>query len=69
MKHLAILHGDKILFDGEVAEITYSESENAIQIKAILTKTVGGGAAGGLMELLANAARKKQEDKPEQATD
>lgn len=65
MKHLAVMHGDKILFDGEVAEITWTESDNQITLKATMKKGAGGSGGVNLLADILGAAAKRPPVKQE----
>lgn len=60
MKHLAVIYGDKILFDGDVAEITWTESDSAISLKVALQKSSNVNAAASLIELLSSTKKNSQ---------
>lgn len=60
MKNLTITYGDITVFDGEVGQFTWDESEDAVTVTGRRSKarTAGGG---GLLDLLAKASRQKTE--------
>ena len=60
MKHLTIIYdagsGPSMLFDGEIAELVFTDSVNGCKVEGRITKTsVGQGA--GLLDLLSKASK------------
>ena len=62
MKHLTITVGDLTLFDGDVDEIVFTDSDAGVSVQGKMRRltTTGGGAA--LMQLLSNATKKTTEE-------
>jgi len=60
MKHLTILYDGRELFDADVAEFNWSETETGISVKA---RTQPRGNGSGLNDLL-ERLRAKQETPP-----
>jgi len=56
MKHLTILYDGRPLFDAEVAEFNWSESETGISVKARTQSRSGGSGLNDLLERM-RAAR------------
>lgn len=54
MKHLKITYGDTVIFDGEVSEFSWQDSDGGVAVSG-RTKPKGGG----LLEILANARKDK----------
>jgi len=55
MKHLTILYDGRELFDADVAEFNWSESENGISVKARTQSRSNGSGLDGLLERLRTA--------------
>ena len=62
MKHLTITVGDLTLFDGDVDEIVFTDSDAGVSIQGKMRRatTPGGGAA--LMQLLSSATKKSTQE-------
>lgn len=60
MKVLTITYGDSVLFEGEVSEMTWTDSPNGVKVEG-RTKPSGGG----LLDLLAGASKQKTEQQVE----
>jgi len=58
VKNLLIKLDETVLFDGEVAEFQWSESDSAVAAKGALRRQPGGGGKG-LLDALAAAAKAK----------
>lgn len=59
MKRLKIEYGDLTLFDGEVDEVIWNDSDNGVSVVGKLNKPVGQG----LIDMLTAASKKATEDK------
>jgi hypothetical protein len=61
MRHLTITVGDLTLFDGDVEEITFTDSDAGVSIQGKMRRatTSGGGA---LMQLLSAASKKPTQE-------
>ena len=61
MKHLTIIYdagsGPSMLFDGEIAELVFTDSANGCKVEGRTTKS-GGGQGAGLLDLLSKASKK-----------
>jgi len=55
MKHLVITVGDPTLFEGDVDEITFCDSDAGVSIQGKMRRASTGGNA--LMQLLASATK------------
>jgi hypothetical protein len=68
MKHLRVEYNGIVLFDGGVDEVNWSDGPNGISVNGKFGKSasVGGGVAGGLMDLLTAASKKQTEAKIEE---
>lgn len=65
MKKLFIRWDDKVLFDGPVASIQWSESDGAVEVKASTgRKSAPAGAA--ILDALAAASKAKAQQPPRQ---
>ena len=62
MKHLTITVGDLTLFDSDVEEIVFTDSDAGVSIQGKMRRptTSGGGAA--LMQLLSSATKKSTQE-------
>lgn len=58
MKHLRVEYGNIILFDGEVAEVSWQDSEDGVSVTGKLKKS----SNANLFDLLTGAAKNKHED-------
>lgn len=58
MKHLRIEYGNIILFDADVAEISWQDSEDGVTVTGKTKKQNGGN----LFDLLTAAAKNKTDD-------
>jgi len=59
MKHLTITVGDLTLFDGDVDEIVFTDSDAGVSIQGKLRRaTTSGGGGAALMQLLSAASKK-----------
>ena len=66
MKHLFVEYttdaGNKIvLFDDEVAEVTWSDSASGVRVEGKTQAAVSGGGMGGLLDLLTGASKARTE--------
>lgn len=64
MPHLYIRYGDMVLHDGDVEEMTYTDSASSVSVAAAKAaqrqpKPAGGGGANALLDLLAGARRQQ----------
>lgn len=61
MKHLTIKYNDHTLFDGEIAELIWSDTAGGIKVEGrFRTKPAnGGGGGGGLIDMLTNLSKQK----------
>ena len=56
MKHLIITVGDMTLFNGDVDEIVFTDSDAGVGVQGRIKRAPAGG---GLLDLLASAAKPK----------
>jgi hypothetical protein len=66
VKHLFVEYttdaGNKIvLFDDEVAEVTWSDSASGVRVEGKTQAAVSGGGMGGLLDLLTGASKARTE--------
>lgn len=62
MKHLKIVYGDAVLWDGPVGSLEWSDSEGGVKVEGRLRpKPVsgGGGLGGGILDMLSKASKAK----------
>ncbi len=60
MKHLKIVYGEAVLWDGPVGSLEWSDSENGVKVEGRLkAKPVNGGAGrgGGILDMLSKASK------------
>ena len=57
MKHLTIIYNDHTLFDGEVNELVWADSDSGIRIEGRIKQR--GNNGGGLLDILANASKNR----------
>jgi hypothetical protein len=62
MKRLRVEYGNIILFDGEVAEVSWTDSEDGVSVTGKTKKNSGPN----LFDLLAGAAKNKSDEDVEQ---
>lgn len=64
MKHLKIIYNEQTLYDGEVAEFSWAESDNGVRVegrnKAAKPKPAQGG--GGILDMLTGMSKQKTAD-------
>lgn len=68
-KHLTITVGDLTLFDGEVAEIVFTDSNAGVSVQGKLRRTTTPNAGGALMQLLAGATKQATSTPEKDTTD
>lgn len=60
MKHLTVIYdagsGPTMLFDGEISELVFTDSDNGCKVEGRLTSK-GGGQGSGLLDLLSKASK------------
>lgn len=66
MKHLKIEYTTEggntiVLFDSEVAEVTWSDSASGVRVEGKTQAATGGGGMGGLLDLLTGASKARTE--------
>jgi hypothetical protein len=59
LKHLTIIYNDHTLFDGEVNELIWADSDAGIKIEGRIKQRNNGGGAGGLLDMLANVSKNR----------
>ena len=64
MKHLTITVGDLTLFDGDVDEIVFTDSDAGVSIQGKMRRATTSGGGGALMQLLSAAT--KQATQPQE---
>lgn len=57
MKRLVVTYGDQVLFDGEVAEFSWSDSAGGVKVEGRVRGKSGGG--GGLLDLVSGLSKQK----------
>ena len=63
MRHLTITYNDVTIFDGEVNEFTWSDSDGGIVVKGGVKRVApAGGGLGGLLGAMAGARRQQTEN-------
>lgn len=59
MKKLRIEFGDKVIWDGEIDEFNWSESDSGIKVEGRLKRRGTAGTGNGFLDLLASAQRRQ----------
>lgn len=60
MKHLTIIYNNHTLFDSEVNELVWADTDNGIKIEGrIKQRNTSSGGAGGLLDMLANVSKNR----------
>lgn len=62
MKRLRIEYGNIVLFDSDIAEISWTDSEDGVSVTGKMKKSTGGN----LFDLLAGVAQNKSDNEVEQ---
>jgi hypothetical protein len=62
VKHLTITVGDLTLFDGDVDEITFTDSDAGVSIQGKMRRTTTSGSGTALMQLLSAASKKPTQE-------
>lgn len=58
MRHLTIIYNERTLFDGEVAELSWADSDNGVKVEGRM-KPRSNGSGGGFMDMLAGLSKAK----------
>jgi hypothetical protein len=58
MKHLRVEYNGIVLFDGQVDEVSWNDSEGGVTVSGKMRRA-GGSGGGGLLDLLAGARRQQ----------
>lgn len=67
MKHLKIIYNDVVLWDGPVGELSWQESDNGVKVEGrIKSAPKGGGAGGGLLDMLTGMSKASTANKANQ---
>ena len=59
MKHLTVIYNDHTLFDSEINELVWSDSDSGIKIEGRRKQRSSGGGAGGLLDMLASVSKSR----------
>jgi hypothetical protein len=62
MKHLTITVGDLTLFDGDVDEIVFTDSDAGVSIQGKMRRATPSGGGAALMQLLSSATKKSTQE-------
>lgn len=64
MKRLLVSYGDHVLFDADVAELNWSDTDNGVKVEGKIRKSSSGGADGlmGVLTGLSKGASKRMAD-------
>lgn len=66
MKHLTVIYNGTPLFDGEIAELIWSDTEKGVKVEGRITASrggsAGGGAAGGFLDMLTGLSKARTSD-------
>lgn len=70
MKRLTVLYDGATLFDGEVAELVWTDSVGGgVKVEGRVQKKAAGGAAGGLLDMLTGVSKAKTQKMEQQKRD
>lgn len=59
MKHLTITYNNQTLFDGEIAELVWSESDKGVKVEGRTAVTRGASGGPGLLDMLTSLSKAK----------
>ena len=62
MKHLTITVADLTLFDGDVDEIVFTDSDAGVSIQGKMRRATTSGGGAALMQLLSSATKKSTQE-------
>lgn len=63
MKHLRVEYNGIVLFDGNVDEVSWNDSDNGVTVTGKMRRAGGqSGGAGGFLEMLTNASRQRTQN-------
>ncbi len=62
MKHLVISVGDLTLFDGDVDEIVFTDSDAGVSIQGKMRRATTSNGGAALMQLLSAASKKPTQE-------
>ena len=57
LTHLGVVYGDRVLFDGEVDELVWSDSPGGVKIEGRIKGKSAGGGAKGLLDLVTGLSK------------
>ena len=66
MKRLCVVYDGVTLFDGEISEFNWLDSDNGVKVEGRVKPKPAGGAAGGLLDMLTGASKAKTAKMAEQ---
>jgi hypothetical protein len=61
-RHLIITVGDLTLFDGDVDEIVFTDSDAGVSIQGKMRRATTSGGGAALMQLLSSATKKSTQE-------
>lgn len=64
MKHLKIVCDEKVMFDGDVDEWSFTESDAGVKIEGRLKRAGAGGQS--ILDLIAAASKQRSEEKKQE---
>lgn len=59
MKHLTITYNDTTLFDGEIAELIWSDTDKGVKVEGRTAVTRGASGGPGLLDMLTSLSKSK----------
>lgn len=63
VKHLRVEYNGIVLFDGNVDEVSWNDSDNGVTVTGKMRRAgAQGGGAGGFLEMLTNASRQRTQN-------
>lgn len=59
MKHLTITYNDQTLYDGEIAELIWSDTESGVKVEGRVRPVRGAAGGPGLLDMLTSLSKSK----------
>lgn len=63
MKHLTITYNDQTLYDGEIAELIWSDTESGVKVEGRVRPVRGAAGGPGLLDMLTSLSKSKTAEK------
>lgn len=62
MKHLKITYNGHVLFDGEICELVWSDSDSGVKIEGRTVRKAQPSGGGGILDMLTGMSKQKTAD-------